>query len=262
MRKFHLKLDQPIRDVSVENLQVAEEPQPDEESTQEAASETTGKGHDTSFYAQGLEDRVVDLEQQLADRIQAIDDLQAQLASLQQTSNDLQTDRDSTRKQLEELASAEPEMDAERLALWQSRFDDLGQALNAVRSGTTQIDVDLHTRTQDTQNAVVEIACLVAEKIVREKIDQDEFSVKAFVDHIIQQISPVKPTEIALHPADLEVLRREADEASLADLNLKEDATLSRGDCRVMGHEIEVEATLSEHIDEIRRQLANTDLRK
>ena len=262
MRQFHLKLDKPIRDVSVEQLDGFEE-QPDSQVDPDSASETDAGVSESSFLGGGLDARIAELELQLNEQNQAHEDLLEQLTQSQRTASELQTDRDSTRKRLEELETAEsPEMDEEHLGQWQAKVDELGQAIDGLRAATKKLEAKHRAKSQDTQNAIVEIACLVAEKVVRAKIDRDEFSMIAFVDHIIQQISPVHPTEIFLHPDDLALLQQEADADSLAELNLQADSALSRGDCRVTGDDIEVEATLAEHIDEIRRQLANTDLRR
>lgn len=127
---------------------------------------------------------------------------------------------------------------------------------------TSQADVKFDGVLNELREAAVELATVIATKLVFHQIATNGFPVEKLVSEVLSRLNTREPATVRLHPADLELVQRESGRANVAehdrDVRLIADATLARGDCKAVAGEITVIYELQRQIEEIRRELLST----
>jgi hypothetical protein len=108
----------------------------------------------------------------------------------------------------------------------------------------------------ELQFLAIELGTAIAGCICQQKIDANDFPLKAIIDQLLERLGFHRPITVCLHAADLpEIQKAFADHPSAADLNFAIDPTLHRGECRADNMENGFIATTELNLIEIRQML-------
>ena len=112
----------------------------------------------------------------------------------------------------------------------------------------------------ELQQLAVELAVSIASRLVHDTIDSDAFAVDTMVGQMLARFENGEPTEIRLHPADLQSLKRRVEGkpppwADHSSYRLVADAKLKRGDCRIESGDFGMLSGVDLQLSEIRHHL-------
>jgi flagellar biosynthesis/type III secretory pathway protein FliH len=110
----------------------------------------------------------------------------------------------------------------------------------------------------ELQEAAIELAMAAATQVVGEAIDREAFAVDQLVADMLGRIAATGPIQVALHPADLKLLktkRTEGLETPGGVIEFFEDPALKRGCCRATSGSRSVISDWRTHLAEIRAGL-------
>lgn len=98
----------------------------------------------------------------------------------------------------------------------------------------------------DVEQLLVAMALDVGRRLAQQTLDADPAGVAVIVRHAIAALAqPVRKAAIHLHPDDAALLQQQGlDGADAADWQLVADASLGRGDCRVITDSAQVDARM------------------
>jgi flagellar assembly protein FliH len=115
---------------------------------------------------------------------------------------------------------------------------------------------------REMQQVAIELAVSVASQAIHAKIEANEFPIESLVRAAIGKLDSSGPIVVRLHPDDLALFKRRADESgsSLSDSGIRfdADASLGRGDCRADAGELGVWCKMQGQIEEMRQRLLET----
>jgi len=112
----------------------------------------------------------------------------------------------------------------------------------------------------ELQQLAVELAVSIASRLIHDAIDADAFAVDKMVGQMLARFENAEPTEIRLHPADLQLLKRRVEGkpppwADHSAYRLVADAKLGRGDCRIESGDFGMLSGVDLQLSEIRHHL-------
>lgn len=110
------------------------------------------------------------------------------------------------------------------------------------------------------ETEIVEVAILVAEKIIKRETKGDPGIALANVKEALKKLTSKEEITVRLNVEDIQMVARHKDEffkeiKGLEGINFKEDSGIERGGCRIDTHFGSIDATISTQLDEIRRGL-------
>lgn len=110
---------------------------------------------------------------------------------------------------------------------------------------------------------IVDLAVLVAEKIIRQEVKGDRGVVVATVKDALKRLMGKEEITIRINMEDLEIVKAHKDEflsqtKGLRMITFKEDSSIERGGCRIETDFGSVDATISTQLEEIRDGLLQT----
>lgn len=117
--------------------------------------------------------------------------------------------------------------------------EDVRPVLQALQKAAERLERIEGVFASERADAVRVLALAVARRILDDEIRAKPEHVQALVDRAIAMLPHEAPLEVRLHPEDLVVLREAgplAPGGTRSHVDWVEDATLSRGDCRVESH--------------------------
>ena len=134
----------------------------------------------------------------------------------------------------------------------------LAEVMTSVHEAVQELEERRKQNLAELQEAAVELAMAAAIQIVGQAIDREAFAIDQLVAELLGRIACEGPTQIALHPADLKLLK-----AKLADgletpggvIEFFEDPSLKRGCCRAVSGSRAVVSDWRTHLAEIRAGL-------
>jgi len=119
---------------------------------------------------------------------------------------------------------------------------------------------------EEWRRAAVDLGTIAAEMIVQRKLEAGEFPLDEIIGEMIAQCSPASEIHIHLNPIDASLMRdklfgRPPLSERPGSVQVTEDETLARGDCRVDdGHQVflsQLNRRLREMRDELNRSLGH-----
>lgn len=124
---------------------------------------------------------------------------------------------------------------------------------------SSELDSARNTMVKDAEQEVLKLSLMVAEKVIRTHLEQDE-NLSEFVRKLLAVVTDKARVVVRVSSEDAEVLR--AVSSSLASdtnagLSIIGDDRLVRGDCVVETNSGNFDARVSSQMSEIRRQLTN-----
>jgi len=146
----------------------------------------------------------------------------------------------------------QPELDEQRAAI-EAFFGSVEEQLKDVEDRRRQALGEL-------QQLAVELAVSIASRLVHDTIDADAFAVDKMVGQMLARFENAEPTEIRLHPDDLQLLKRRVEGkpppwANHSSYRLVADAKLKRGDCRIESGDFGMLSRVDLQLSEIRHHL-------
>lgn len=159
-----------------------------------------------------------------------------------------------------------PSTDARDLATeqQQAELDEQWAAvetfLGSVEEQLKEIEGRRRQALGELHQLAVELAVSIASRLVHDAIDADAFAVDKMVGQMLARFENTEPTEIRLHPDDLELLRRLVEGkpppwANHSSYRLVADAKLNRGDCRIESGDFGLLFGVDLQLSEIRHHL-------
>ena len=114
-------------------------------------------------------------------------------------------------------------------------------------------------RIEDLQRVAVELALTISSRLLHERIVANDFPIDAKVRDMLAQLGDDVAVSVRLNPADLELLRARLGGEPLSqdrdDPRLVPDPEMSRGGCRVEGHESMLLSDVARELQDIREDL-------
>jgi flagellar biosynthesis/type III secretory pathway protein FliH len=161
--------------------------------------------------------------------------------------------------QVEAQANSQAQQELEQLRTereaWSRGLAELKRVIGVV-------DVNLASVLHELREAAVELAHVIANKLVFHQIAANTFPIDRLVAEVLSRLSNREPATVRLHPQDLALLQSEHRASGSfdqeRDVRMVADPTLSRGDCKAVAGEITVIYELRRQIEEIRRELLST----
>ncbi len=136
-----------------------------------------------------------------------------------------------------------------------------------IEQALARMEAALHSRVETKQqkleewrSAALDLGMIAAEMIVQRKLESGEFPVDEIIREMIAQCSPGAEIRIHLNPIDARLMRDKLFGRPLlaertGTVQITEDESLARGDCRVDdGHQVFL-SQLGERLREIRDEL-------
>jgi len=113
---------------------------------------------------------------------------------------------------------------------------------------------------RQTEPQLIELACAIAGRIVREEVDRNDEVVLRIVQKAIDLATEKEKLVIRLNPADIEWVRQhchqlQASHDDLGELCLEEDPRIEQGGCVIETETGNVDARLERQMEEIERDL-------
>ncbi|WP_437205269.1 FliH/SctL family protein [Planctomicrobium sp. SH664] len=133
---------------------------------------------------------------------------------------------------------------------------DLSPLFGNLHAAVEHLEERRHQSLQELQQVAIELAVAAASQLTFRAIEADQFGVEMLVQQAIDRLGLHEPLQLALHPADLELLQRsEEGEAFFAEqsLQIRSDATLERGACRMESGTRILISDIASRLTEIRR---------
>jgi flagellar biosynthesis/type III secretory pathway protein FliH len=114
--------------------------------------------------------------------------------------------------------------------------------------------------TTAARQAVIDLAIVIAERLLRQSIADDSFRIQSLVSEMWDRFD-LHDGEIRLHPTDLKILQSHgADwvQQHLTGNNVRvsPDPTLRRGECRILAHDQQFLAGVEVELAHLREQLS------
>jgi len=116
---------------------------------------------------------------------------------------------------------------------------------------------------EEMQRLAVELAVAIASRLLHDQIQSGDYPVETLVRKVVERLDTPQPVTVFLHPADLALLKQRLGEGRTifpesAEVQLRSDAALARGDVRAQAGDISVLADLEEQLKDIRGTLQET----
>lgn len=149
------------------------------------------------------------------------------------------------------VAEPAPELQADR--------EQLDAVVAALREQAAGLRADQADRLRGWQQAAVELAALMATRLLHERVTTGEFPVEAKVRDMAAQFGEAGVLTVRLNPDDLALLERRLGGEPLLpgqdDPKVVADAALDRGRCQLDGRETTLVSDLTSELQEIRDEL-------
>jgi flagellar biosynthesis/type III secretory pathway protein FliH len=153
----------------------------------------------------------------------------------------------------DQAPAEDPQPSAADLAAIAERTNDL---LQAIGDAVNELEDRRRHSLAELQEFAVEVATVVASRVIRTAIDQNTFGVESLVREILEGVSAAQPVEIILHPDDL--VRVDAAAGATAPpwaserIRFIADATVARGVCRATAGPRSILSDWRTHLQDIR----------
>lgn len=136
---------------------------------------------------------------------------------------------------------------------------DLNAVIKALHTGMEQLSVPLNEANEQVQQSLAQLAISIAEAILQQTLTLQPEQIMALVQRAVTLLPPsTTPIDVHLNPQDAEYLAKHQNEHETLkdfDLQIKPDADLNRGDCKVYADRSEITAILQDQIDTIAREI-------
>lgn len=111
-----------------------------------------------------------------------------------------------------------------------------------------------------SESQLIDLACVIAGRIVRKEIEQDDLAVVRIVQQAIDLATEKEKLTVRLNPADLEWVRQHTDQIleshdGLKEIHFEDDPRIERGGCMIETIAGNVDARLERQMEEIQRGL-------
>lgn len=112
-----------------------------------------------------------------------------------------------------------------------------------------------HTLAQQSERQMVQLALMVARRIVHREVSLDPELVAAMAHVALQKLSASSPATIRLNPDDYTVVARASERWTGSQVTVVPDPAVARGGCLVESEFGRIDATLDRQFDEMARAL-------
>jgi len=146
----------------------------------------------------------------------------------------------------------DPQPSAADLAAIAERTNDL---LQAIGDAVNELEDRRRHSLAELQEFAVEVATVVASRVIRTAIDQNTFGIENLVREILEGVSAAQPVEIILHPDDLarvDAAGATAPPWTSERIRFIADATAVRGVCRATAGPRSILSDWRTHLQDIR----------
>ncbi|MFT5698036.1 MAG: flagellar assembly protein FliH [Desulforhopalus sp.] len=138
--------------------------------------------------------------------------------------------------------------------------DDYGSASKALTIVCEQLDTVRETIITNSSNEFKEFALLIAEKIIRISLKEQDQTIIATIEEALQKAVKSDEFTVFIHPDDYQVVSdKSADLISgisgLNNIVIKTDPTLERGGAKIESENCIIDATVSSQFEAIRDEL-------
>ncbi len=147
---------------------------------------------------------------------------------------------------------------------WEKARRETAELLEHSKSIVEEARREKHAVVAAHKQELIELAGIMAEKIVRTKISLDSQVGVRVIEAALQEISDVKQITLLLNPADYEIVTEIVDDfrdshPSLEEITLSPDSNMDRGGCRIKADYGDIDGTirgqLEHYTDQLRDQL-------
>lgn len=186
---------------------------------------------------------------QLEELREQLDELRNQLERQKKTPDPALTAQLQKREQ-------ELQIEVERARATREALDgvlqSLSQAVNALRQEPENLKLEL-------QESVIQLASLIASKLVHERIDAGEYPVEELVRQVVDRLNTDERVTVRMNPDDLKLLEERLGDKPLIkdgpDIAWEADETLSRGNCHASTGDMTVSNIVREQLALVTEQL-------
>lgn len=139
--------------------------------------------------------------------------------------------------------------------------DDLESVLNVLDDLHNFISEHEARRRQsmnELQQLAIEIGFAVAEKLVRGKIERDEFPIEEMIREVVSRAEPNASLDLYLNPLDLELITEAQslrEDPNAKSIQFRADPTLGRGSCRANCGTYDIVSQIELELAELRYHL-------
>lgn len=187
----------------------------------------------------------------------------AQLEELREQLDELRGQLERQKKTPDPVLSAQLQKREQELQIEVERTRASREALDGVLQSLKQVVAELQQEPEalklELQDAVIQLASLIASKLVHDRIDASEFPIEEFVRQIVDKLGTGDPVTVRINPQDLALLQeRLGDEPLITDgpdIAWEADDTLSRGNCHATTGDMTVSNIVREQLGLVTEQL-------
>lgn len=142
----------------------------------------------------------------------------------------------------------------------QKATEDFGSALKTLTSITEQLDTIRETIIANSSNEVTEFAILIAEKILRFSLKDQDHSVIATIQEALSRAVKSDEFTIFIHPDDYQILADKSADliagvSGLTNIVIKTDPKIEQGGAKIESENCIIDATVASQFETIRDEI-------
>jgi flagellar assembly protein FliH len=132
--------------------------------------------------------------------------------------------------------------------------------LQAMADGVQQLDQQRLQWQQEWETQLIDLACAIAEKIIRHELSFRPEVSTSWVKEVLEMASSETSAQLLFHPEDHQALGAQAERIRQAvsrglTLDIQPDDTLSRGECRLVTRQGELDQRIESQLSRVMEEL-------
>ena len=141
--------------------------------------------------------------------------------------------------------------------------EDFGSASKTLLSICEQLDIVRETIISNSSNELIDFAVLIAEKIIRTSLKEQDQSITATIQEALSRAVKSDEFSIFLHPDDYQVISDKsaniiAGVSGLSNIVIKTDPTIEKGGAKIESENCIIDATVASQFETIRDEINKT----
>jgi len=142
--------------------------------------------------------------------------------------------------------------------------EDFGSALKALTTMCEQLDTIRETIIGNSSDELTEFAILIAEKIIRISLKDQDHSIIATIQEALSRAVKSDEFTIFIHPDDYQIISDKSADliagvSGLSNIVIKADPTIEQGGAKIESENCIIDATVASQFETIRDEICKTN---